>query len=281
MPTNVVLCKECGLGYLNPRWDRESYLRFYRKEYDKYYRPDISKIELSESANHPIGMRFKKYDLLPKEVKNILDIGSGEGSNLRYFKSLFPNSKLFAIEPSTESQKHLEKLGVCIVDDDVDNSWHRDYQSKFDIIIMRHVIEHFMNPVQIMTKIRSILSSSGVVYLAAPNNLNPVQRLESSWFRNVHTYYFNKYSLRNLLKIAGFKPLLLVEGDEFNIGEVYLVARKSDIESRPEFTRRHYEEQLVVFTKKLKNDRNVLHSGIRLMKNIFNKLLLLAKSKRQ
>lgn len=35
LPTNVILCKECGLGYLNPRWDGDSYMNFYRYEYDK------------------------------------------------------------------------------------------------------------------------------------------------------------------------------------------------------------------------------------------------------
>jgi hypothetical protein len=26
LPTHVGLCRQCGLGYLNPRWDKNSYL---------------------------------------------------------------------------------------------------------------------------------------------------------------------------------------------------------------------------------------------------------------
>ena len=47
IPTYVVICKTCGLVYLNPRWSDERYRKFYSDEYDKYYRPQI----LSQSAN--------------------------------------------------------------------------------------------------------------------------------------------------------------------------------------------------------------------------------------
>jgi len=43
LPANVVLCKNCGLGYLNPRWNSEAYINFYSNNYDDLYRPDIDK----------------------------------------------------------------------------------------------------------------------------------------------------------------------------------------------------------------------------------------------
>lgn len=276
LPTNVVLCKECGLGYLNPRWNSESYIQFYRNEYDKYYRPVLLKNDQSViEQNNPIATRLKKNNLFPEKVHSILDIGCGEGVNLKYFKSLLPESNLFAIEPSIESQKHLKKLGVTIIEEDVDTSWDNSYQDKFDIIILRHVLEHFMDPVKILRKIKSVLSSSGIVYIAVPDNLNPLQNLEKNWFRNVHTYYFNKHSLKNLINNTGLEILQIIEGDSFNKGEVYLIARKSNLENSPEFSKEHYQEQLLVFEEKLKKDNSIITKGIELIRKILRKLLSL------
>ncbi len=276
LPTNVVICKKCGLSYLNPRWDHNSYLQFYQNDYDKYYRPQVKDLPsvLNEQIN-PIEIRLKKINLLPKNATRILDIGSGEGNNLIHFKSLFQKSKLYAIEPSLASQIHLKKSGVTIIESDVDASWDANYKDKFDVILMRHVLEHFSDPIKIMKKVRDVLTSSGIVYIVVPNNLKPTQHLEKSWFRNVHTYYFNKYSLENLSKLVGLEIIKLVEGDEFRKGEVYLVAKKSKSKDSPDFSVKHYQEQLSVFEKKLKEENSLIYKGGRLAKKIIKKILSL------
>ena len=111
LPTIVVICLECGLCYLNPRWNKESYLHFYQSEYDKYYRPHIKKKPtVNRKVINPIEFRLRQLGFFPKNAKHILDIGSGEGNNLFHFKSLLQDSKLYAIEPSLESQNILKKM---------------------------------------------------------------------------------------------------------------------------------------------------------------------------
>jgi len=280
LPTNVVICKSCGLSYLNPRWNKDSYLKFYQKEYDNYYRPQI---QLDSSVNkevvNPIEIRLKRLDLFPKNVERILDIGSGEGNNLIHFKSIFQESKLYAIEPSLASQIILKNSDVTILGSDVDADWNDQLNYKFDIIIMRHVLEHFTDPVKIMKKVRNVLKPNGIVYIAVPNNLKPTQNLEKSWFRNVHTYYFNKYSLDNLSKLVGLEILKMKEGDEFNLGEVYLIARKNDSQLSPVFSDKHYKEQLTILNQKLKLENSILYKLTYLSKRIIRKVLSLTKNK--
>lgn len=278
LPTNVVICKNCGLGYLNPRWNHDSYLKFYQNEYDNYYRSNITKgvQEIKKERNH-IEVRLKQFDLLPKNAQRILDIGSGAGKNLLHFKSLFPESEMFAIEPSVNAQIHLKKSGVTIVESDVDTSWDADYEDKFDIIIMRHVLEHFLDPIKIMKKVRRALAPSGIVYIAVPNNLNPTQHLKNTWFRNVHTYYFNKYSLQNSINLVQLESLQMVEGDDFNLGEVYVVARKSESQNPPDFSTANYKEQLAVFKEKLEKENRLWSRGIELTKKVKGKILSLIR----
>lgn len=280
LPTHVVICKNCGLSYLNPRWTRDSYLQFYQKEYDKYYRPQIIKgNSLLKEQNNQIEIRLKRLNLFPKSAERILDIGSGVGTNLFHFKSLFPESKLYAIEPSLISQSHLKQNGVTIIGSDVDTSWNDNFKNKFDIVIMRHVLEHFLDPVEVMRKVTSVLKPSAIVYIAVPNNLKPTQNLEKSWFRNVHTYYFNKYSLANLNTLVGLETLELIEGDEFNKGEVYLIAKRNKSTSLPNFSSDHYLKQSIVLNQKLKLENSISHRGIQLISRIVRRALSITRNR--
>jgi SAM-dependent methyltransferase len=258
LPTNVVLCKNCGLGYLNPRWDSVSYMSFYRNEYDHYYRPKILKEETyNENDVNPIEKRLKQLGCFPESADFILEIGSGEGKNLKHFSSLFPLATLLAIEPSIESQHQLN---------DVERDWEADHLNKIDIILMRHVLEHFMNPLFALKKIRKTLTDSGIIYIAVPNNLNPTKNLEGKWFRNVHTYYFNKYSLNHLMNLAGLEVLSIIEGDQFNKHEVFLIVRKSVLDIKPIFSTIHYSEQLEVFLDRLKYDKKISQKIMRMIR---------------
>jgi len=281
LPTNVVLCKNCGLGYLNPRWNRKSYLHFYQYEYDKYYRPKLTQnLAATNKTENPIINRLEKFKLFPDTTNAVLDIGSGEGLNLRDFKYRFPEIEQYAIEPSIESQKLLKKDGVTIIGTDIDDSWNSEYAGKFDIIIMRHVLEHFMSAVGALKKINTVLSESGVVYIAVPNNLSPTQNLEQSWFRNVHTYYHNRYTLKNLLELTNFETIKLIEGDEYNKGEVFLIAKKSTNHKSPTFSNEHFSIQNAIFKDKLRQEKRITYKGVVILKKVAQKLFSLTAAKK-
>ena len=188
LPINLVLCKDCGLGYLNPRWDQSAYLAFYQKEYDNYYRSEITTdFKLRPKANNPILSRLSSWKHLPSNIESLLDIGSGAGQNLIDFKQQFPSANLFAIEPSPDSHEHLSSINAKVISSDVDSDWEEGDSDKYDLVIMRHVLEHFLDPLAVMKKVRKVLSRDGLLYLAVPNNLKPTKNLEGRWFRVVHT----------------------------------------------------------------------------------------------
>lgn len=280
LPANVVICKECGLVYLNPRWDSDSYLDFYKHKYDNYYRPRLTTNNPSKGKpkNHvnPILKRIEELGLVPEKINNILDIGSGEGENLIDFGARYPDSKLYAIEPSQKSQKYLKISDINLITDDVNADWEEDYVGMFDIIIMRHVLEHFLNPVMILKKVRKVLSEKGILYVAVPNNLNPTQNLQNSWFRVVHTYYFNRYSLANILTISNLMALKIVEGDDSNSGEVFLIAKQSTGKNLLSTSKEHYVIQKDKFISILKKENKFINKVLTRPRRILKKLISLA-----
>jgi len=273
LPVNVGICRNCGLGYLNPRWDKASYSHFYRVDYDKYYRPDIHEQSTRLGSTNPILERLERKRLLPDDVNFILDIGSGEGSNLADFGRRFPSSRLFAIEPSEASQELLRGLNIEIISSDAASQWDKDLQGRFDIIIMRHVLEHFLDPAQILIKARGCLSKDGIVYIAVPNCLNPVNRLEGHWFRVVHTYYFNRFSLKNIMSITGLKVRLITEGDKFNPGEIFLVASAGNVVNQLSPSSGHYTIQRDLFLKRIRKENSPLYRATVPLRRVLRKLL--------
>jgi len=259
LPMNLVLCKNCGLGYLNPRWNQTAYLEFYEKEYDKYYRNELTTdFVLSPKTNNPILSRLAKWKHLPDTIINLLDIGSGAGQNLIDFKQQYPSANLFAIEPSPDSHEYLATINAQVISRDVDSDWSAGDTHKYDFVIMRHVLEHFLDPVTVMKKVHNVLAPNGLLYLAVPNNYKPSKNLESYWFRVVHTYYYNRSSLYNLFALADLEILEVGEGDHFNQGEIFLLARPSSETLSPKIDAADFVKQRSIFEDQLKKENRFI-----------------------
>ena len=230
-PINFSICCDCGLSYLNPRWTKSAYDEYYATEYDGNYR----EVELTPDLN---SKKYKNIKIVLKRLGEsdisispnmVLDIGSGMGWSSLYLKNeVFPSATYFAIEPSIHCMNNLNKIGIEVLTDDVDSEWQKG-EKKFDLIIMRHVLEHFMNPVEVLKKVSQSLSENGVLYVAVPNTRQPGRPVEETFLRVVHTYYFTPKSIMNCFRLAGLKPVAIIENDDDNPYELFAFVTKSDV----------------------------------------------------
>ncbi|HLG39301.1 MAG TPA: class I SAM-dependent methyltransferase [Chitinophagaceae bacterium] len=250
LPTNVVICRVCGFSYLNPRWTKQRYDAFYEKEYDLYYRPEII---LQNDYNY----RYKSIEIILNRIKErnlnirynrILDIGSGMGHALIYLKkNVNPAGSYNAIEPSENCKDYLAKNGINVLSPDVYSNWD-EIHNQFDFIIMRHVLEHFHEPLEVLKKARRALNENGMLYIAVPDSFHPTKPLRSHFFRIVHISYFSKFSLSNLLKKAGLEILELSEGDMHEKSEIFVFCKKGlDQDFTPDS--RQFEIQKSIYKK--------------------------------
>ncbi len=215
IPLNVSICKGCGFAYLNPRWSKERYSRFYREEYDKFYRPNLGR-ENSVAAK-------EIFDRIKIKLKNkkILEIGSGSGYILDHLMKNSDDCKFFAIEPSPDSVEILKEKGIKVIQTDAGIKWKT--KEKFDLIIMRHVLEHFNEPNFVLGESKRHLSENGMIYAAVPDLDNPVFPLTKEFFRVVHVSYFNRRSLEILCRKNMLEPIVAGKAPH----EIYLMLRKS------------------------------------------------------
>ena len=109
--TSVAICTSCGFLYQNPRWSKEEILKYYETKYDSYYRSNFTVNMMTPEVYdaypygfHPVYQRIRGY-VNPSKELSIVDVGSGEGTNLLYLGKKFNSKKLKAIEPSIEGKK--------------------------------------------------------------------------------------------------------------------------------------------------------------------------------
>lgn len=270
IPLKMVMCSNCGFVFLNPRKSKEEYINFYTNEYDKYYRPSIINLK-TKTDNNKLGEVIKNriMDVLPN-CKNILEIGSGSGFNLISLREKYKDANYFAIEPSQTSKEILERSNISVISNDADSNWDKN-DVKYDLIIMRHVLEHMMDPITVLKKIASSLSEDGLFYVAVPNAYKPKSPFKS-WVRFPHTYYFSPDSLKVILEKSGLSVVNeLSEGDEFNQFELFGLAKKSLVNNEPKIAD-NSKKQREIFNEISKKEANLKYKVKQSLISIKNKV---------
>jgi 2-polyprenyl-3-methyl-5-hydroxy-6-metoxy-1,4-benzoquinol methylase len=245
---DCVVCKKCGLIFTNPRMSKEAYGHFYTTYYRDLYNYKFGKNNLDTLfyTNYLNGKSVYKFvEPFIKERSNILEIGCANGGLLKFFKEKghhITGLDLGEAEVIYGRDKH----GLNLIHKSID-----DFQSetKQDLIIMIHVIEHLTDCAETMHKIYENLSDTGLLYISCPDvdNLINGQIYKSDWLtlmQNAHTINFDKISIENLLAKYGF------ELHHFEPGMNLVARKKKDSKFIPKL---NYPNALKVIEKAEQN----------------------------
>ena len=223
---NECICKQCGFVYLNPRWSEDTYFKFYQTIYDKYWRKYLANVppERDGASYYLPYQRLIKYfpDFKPTYV---LDIGSGNGKKLSYIIERFPEAQYFAIEPSIVYKTEIENRGIRFISNDVNSDWDKNVENKFDLIIMRHTLEHFLDPIRVLAKVKNSISDNGLLYIGVPDAQCEKNRLIDHNFTIVHPYIFSENSISNLLQKCGFEVVEIGNGNKSANKDLFVFAK--------------------------------------------------------
>lgn len=132
------------------------------------------------------------------QIGNVLDFGCSNGMLLRNFGATFPDWRLAGLEIS---EKYREQVLAIPGDVTYFGDGRIEFDGKFDLIIMNHVLEHVVDPLTSLRVLRQHLTHNGVLLISVPNlDENPFDLLIAD-----HCTHFRKSFLVTLLSQAGFK----------------------------------------------------------------------------
>jgi len=201
MHHEIIECATCRLLFCVDIPDSATLHSLYKEaEYDS---PDEAK---NASATY---MKYlRKFADSPQPESKALDIGTGEGSFLKYLLA-FGYKNVMGIEPSEAPIAHADSEIRPFIINDIFSVDKFDEQS-FDLISLFQTIEHIPDSGELLKNIRRLLKPEGVLYVVCHDYLSFVNRVlgvKSPIYDIEHLQLFSKDSIRKLLFSAGFSNI--------------------------------------------------------------------------
>lgn len=200
-PFNSVLCKRCGLVYVNHRLNSEGR----RKYYKNYYSTEHQAVPEAKVRNRMYKLEF---DLICNFLQkgNVLDVGCSGGQFLDYFSKA--GFDCYGVEPAEDAVRIAQsKFEDKIVQGTLLNS---QITEEFDLIILRGTIEHIPEAKQTLVKAISLLRSEAPTYIyitSTPNAESICSNIfKTNWTQHLpeeHIYHLSKRHFDDLFADNG------------------------------------------------------------------------------
>lgn len=231
--TGLSGCEKCGLSFLNPRMSKKKLFEYYAKQ------SRIPRQSIQADSAFAVLMELQideieRFKPIHKGMR-VLEIGCAEGFFLqRLEKRANDKLELYGVEFSEKYVTQAKSLlqGLQIFETPLEETEFGEL--KFDLIILRHVLEHLGNPVECLKKIRCIMAPQSVMYIEVPDSRD-IDPGISRFYHHEHLLYFTSHVLNSYLLAAGFQPLVCERFDTNPMGSgfSYAVIRAVSAASMP------------------------------------------------
>jgi SAM-dependent methyltransferase len=204
----LVRCSGCGLAYINPRLTAGARGEVYD---DDYIRGHTGGEELDGDfvwTVDPTSWEATRLRYATRGITNgrLLEIGCATGKFLSAVQQ--KGWEIWGVEFNRHAAcAAAKRLGSTVLAGGFEEA--QLPERHFDVICLFHVIEHMIDPLATVRKIRGLLRQNGRILLECPDfGSGNARKLGPRWRMVIpkeHLYYFDECSLRRLLEQAGFR----------------------------------------------------------------------------
>ncbi|MBF0239028.1 MAG: class I SAM-dependent methyltransferase [SAR324 cluster bacterium] len=231
---NLIKCNHCYGVFLDGSCFH-TLNDYYKYAYhDSYYTGKM----LSTDQNIPF-LKWHPLDVVFNHKTNVscLDIGSGGGAFLKYMQNR--GHQVTGIEFDKDSASRIsKKLNCQIYSGSIDQI---EIESKFDLITMWDVLEHFIDPQHTLKRIKTLLKDNGRIVLGVPNfDSFEAKLLRSSWF--------GLEAPRHIIQCTPHHLKLLIEKSNYSIITLKKLRRSSY------FKKSFIDQRLICQNNRLSNN---------------------------
>ena len=243
---NTVICENCGLIRTNPYYDEESLNNFYNSEYRSLYtftNDDTEKFfeQQIRAGKKILDNVVQNTEFLPKD-EIVYEIGTGMGGILSVFKDA--GSKIKGVDIGENYIKLGKQKGLDLEVGSIDVL--KKYEQA-DLLILNHVIEHILNPIEFLKDMRDVIKEDGLLYVAVPTIETIPANYKNNFFRyiqNAHVYNFSQHTLTYIIECAGYTPVAHID----NFGAI--ICKKTDkYREQNDVDKNHYNYEMSILKK--------------------------------
>ena len=209
-PVNYLICKGCKLILQNPLPGKNILSDFYPDEYRNYLPAgedlfsSLKKLQFQNLADK-VSKHFNKDS-------KILEVGFGNGQLLLTLKQS-GYGYLYGSDFTDRMFSSLREKGIKLSCTDIEESF--PFNDLFDVIILNNVIEHFLQPMQVLKKCKNNLTRSGKIILITPNSSAVEFKIFKKYWAGYHaprhTFLFNSENIKLVSKKLGFSNIIIEE----------------------------------------------------------------------
>lgn len=204
IPATNVVCKSCGLVFMNPRPSSHDVARYYRSgEYKRLYKlPHIDLENLAE-IDRQTGLSFLAFfdRELGWPAGRVLDVGCLSGGIVSRFADRGWQAE--GVEPDPAAATFAsERFGLTVQPKLLQEAELPDRY--YDLIVLSHVLEHMEEPASVLRLLAQKVRSGGALLVEVPNLAAPTGRY-LDFFHHDHLFNFSPVSLTRLLTLSGWR----------------------------------------------------------------------------
>lgn len=217
---NLVKCNVCDLVFVDPL-PRPKYLEsYYNEKYYDIFTPLEEKDNFIRRILKEILFRIKflvstvrarsqikyilrnvDFDKKENSDRKVLDVGCGNCALLSIFHKL--NWQIFGVEPSKYFARQARRRF------NFQNIFAGSLQSyklsnqKFDVITICHILEHVIDPIEILKKAKGLLKEKGVIFIEVRSIHDKSRNIFKRTPRD-ELYFYSKDTLKKMLETNNF-----------------------------------------------------------------------------
>jgi len=143
--------------------------------------------------------------LITKTSGSLLDVGCGKGIISEFFYKKGFDVK--AVDISSEAVKFTKERGIDAMVCDIEKE---EIKGKYDVILCIEVLEHLIDPLGVLKKLKGSLKEDGEIIISLPNEFHIIRRLQILFGKQDfskydwhHLRFFDKKEANRLITDAG------------------------------------------------------------------------------
>ena len=225
-------------------------------DYYNDYQYSVGKSSIANNFMKKLSNNINSSFFKSKKKKSVLEIGSGDGAQLKEFKKL--GFKTTGYEPSHFLSKRANKNGIYTINEMFSKESIKKLQKdcEFDLVLLSYTFDHLQRPREFLKNIDKIITENGLLVIEIHDLDKIFTNLEFCLFEHEHSIYLNKRTAKYILNLFGFQIIdfNIVRQIERRANSLLFVAQKRKIKTKDKKTISFNEDlkSFFLFKKRMK-----------------------------